>query len=103
MDTNDGGLGLRTQTDTTVLNPVKFQKSVWPDSPRLYGSVVISMKFKLHRKRLCWGKGTLAGACLCLPPTTVMRHVVVLKVFTSTTMFKKCGVKLARESLNATS
>ena len=42
-------------------------------------------------------KSILQGALLCLPPTSSFMTCGGSVVFTSTTIFKKCGVELARE------
>ena len=38
-----------------------------PDLPHHCSSLMISMKFDQHKKRLCWSKNILQGACPCLP------------------------------------
>ena len=39
----------------------------WPDLPQLCGSLMTSMKFDWHKKRLCWSIGILQGAWPCSP------------------------------------
>ena len=58
------------------------------------------MKFHLHKKRLCWSGCILLGACPCLPPTTVLIHVVVLRLSPLPQFVRNVMVKLGREGRN---
>ena len=68
------------QTDTSVWNLVI--------SPRLRVAGFISTlwvlwspwNFNCYKMRLCWSKSILQGACPCLLPTTVLWHLVVLRL-----------------------
>ena len=50
--------------------------------PHLCDSLMISTKFDCHKKRLCWSESILQVACPCLPPTTILRHVMVQRLLT---------------------
>ena len=66
-------------------------------------SLMISVKFNQHTNRLCWSESILQGTCPCLPPTTLIRHVVVL-MFSRLQWFLSNVVEiLAWEGRNATS
>ena len=43
--------------------------------------------------RFSWNKGTLKGECPCLPPTTILRHVVVLRPSPLPQFCRTCGEK----------
>ena len=78
-----------------------------------------SMKFYRHKKRLCWSKSILQGACpylplttvlsilqgACpyLPLTTVLRHVVVPRPLPPPQLLRKVVEKQAMYRRNATS
>ena len=61
-------------TDTTILYPVIG----WPDLPHLCKCHHL-LEIRLTQKEALWGKSISEGACPCLPPTIVLRHIVVLR------------------------
>ena len=75
----------------------------WPDSPQLCDSLMISMKFNWHQNWLGWSESTSQGACLCIPPTTFVRHVVVLSHSPLPQCSRNVVEKLAREGRKDTS
>ena len=72
-------LGDIRQTDTTALHPVISKNRWWTKLPHLCNSLII--KYDRHKKRIYWSKHILQGACPCLPPATVLRHVVVQRPY----------------------
>ena len=70
-----------TQTDTTILYRVIYQK-LWVARSYLIfvSSLMISIIFDWHKKESMWSKSILQGACSCLPITTVLRYVVVIRL-----------------------
>ena len=84
-------IGLRPQqTDTTVLNPIISPKLRVARFYLMFVTALLSPQNSTDtKKRICWSESILHGACPCLPPTTVLRHVVVLRHLP--TSFKKCG------------
>ena len=70
--------------ETIVINVVTSpQKLELPDLRQHCCSHMISMKLTDTKRRICWIKSILQGACPCL---------------TFTTIFKKCGVRIVKES-----
>ena len=99
---NCAKISITRERDTTVLNLLISNTEDGQINLKFVSSI-ISIKFDRQKKEDLTEQNGLQGACPCIPPTTLSRHVVDLRLSPLLKNIRNVVEKLAQVGRNAKS